>query len=339
MNDKFMPMLGCELKEKNDIKFPKLVSPKLDGIRCIFHPQMGMISRSLKQIANKQLQEKFAHLIKLSKDENIILDGELYHHNMTFQEITSLVMTKDFLSESRIKKLYKDDSPLIKYYEYKTQGTMAGDYYEWTEFDNPIAYHCFDCIEHYDNGERINNVFINRLDSRNRILENYEHVVCVQNLYSYDLTSLEMYFEQLLEEGYEGLIIREPMSTYKFGRATPKSQDLLKFKPWVTYDAQIIGIVRQQESIALTTKNELGQSVKSHKKEFMIDVDMASAFEVSFGKKRLKVSLAMTHEEREEVWHNPLKYVGKMIEFKGMDVGAKNVPRHPVFLRFREDRD
>jgi len=28
-----------------------------------------------------------------------------------------------------------------------------------------------------------------------------------------------------------------------------------------------------------------------------------------------------------------------MIEYKGMLVGSKDVPRHPVFERFREDRE
>jgi len=30
---------------------------------------------------------------------------------------------------------------------------------------------------------------------------------------------------------------------------------------------------------------------------------------------------------------------GKWIEYKAMMVGAKDVPRHPVMLRFREDKN
>ena len=52
-----------------------------------------------------------------------------------------------------------------------------------------------------------------------------------------------------------------------------------------------------------------------------------------------KVSLAMTDEEKEEVWKNRESYIGRMIEFRGMLVGAKDLVRHPVFVRFREDRD
>jgi len=43
--------------------------------------------------------------------------------------------------------------------------------------------------------------------------------------------------------------------------------------------------------------------------------------------------------KKEEVWKNKEKYIGRIIEYKGMLVGAKDVPRHPTFVRFREDKD
>ena len=57
---KFKPILAIDATDHLEtIKYPKYASLKLDGIRCIFHPDHGMVSRSLKQIPNKQLQEKF----------------------------------------------------------------------------------------------------------------------------------------------------------------------------------------------------------------------------------------------------------------------------------------
>jgi hypothetical protein len=55
--------------------------------------------------------------------------------------------------------------------------------------------------------------------------------------------------------------------------------------------------------------------------------------------RELKVSAAMTHNERQEIFMNQDKYLNRWIEFKGMEVGSKNVPRHPTFLRFREDKN
>ena len=41
----------------------------------------------------------------------------------------------------------------------------------------------------------------------------------------------------------------------------------------------------------------------------------------------------------QEIWKNKESYIGRWIQYKGMMVGAKSVPRHPVMERFREDRD
>jgi hypothetical protein len=42
---------------------------------------------------------------------------------------------------------------------------------------------------------------------------------------------------------------------------------------------------------------------------------------------------------RRDIWKNKDNYVGKWIEFKGMLVGSKDKVRHPVFLRYREDKE
>jgi hypothetical protein len=46
----------------------------------------------------------------------------------------------------------------------------------------------------------------------------------------------------------------------------------------------------------------------------------------------------MTDEEKMDVWKNQSKYLGRMIEYKGMLVGAKDLPRHPVYIRMRDDK-
>ena len=78
----------------DDIRGEFFVSPKLDGIRCIFKDG-EMLSRALKPIPNIQLHEKFAHLKEWSKEHSRVLDGEIYDHTATFQEITSYVMTQE----------------------------------------------------------------------------------------------------------------------------------------------------------------------------------------------------------------------------------------------------
>jgi len=74
--------------------FPLLVSYKLDGIRCIFKDGQ-MYSRALKQFPNVQLRKRFEYLARLSKEKNIILDGELLAKSLTFNELSGITRQLD----------------------------------------------------------------------------------------------------------------------------------------------------------------------------------------------------------------------------------------------------
>ncbi len=85
-------------KESKKIKFPVLVQPKLDGIRCIAIVKDGectLWSRTRKPITScphivQELEAAFETM-------DIILDGELYNHDMkdNFEKIVSLVRQEE----------------------------------------------------------------------------------------------------------------------------------------------------------------------------------------------------------------------------------------------------
>lgn len=314
---KFKPFLATDATNNlNELKYPKYASYKLDGIRCIFHPELGMVSRSLKPIPNKQLQEKFYFMIELSKKHNRIFDGELYNHYLTFQEITRAVMTKDFEDPKTIKKLKKEG---------------YCDNYGAPLWYN-IQFHCFDCLSlDIEENFYIRNIIIK---------DNNDLYKDVKQIMVNSRDEVLKLFVEALDDGYEGLILRDPNSPYKFGRSTLKEEYLLKVKLFETFDAQVIDIVQATEvdPNAEKTINELGRSVTSRKKDDRVLIEKACAFKVVYNEHVLKVSLAMTDEEKEEVWRNKEYYIGRMIEYKGMKIGAKDVPRHPVMIRFREDK-
>lgn len=81
-------MLACStIPELEDIKYPVLASPKLDGIRCLAGDGVAW-SRTMKRIPNKYIQDKFKEL-RLHG-----LDGELYVPGKDFNEIQSIVMSE-----------------------------------------------------------------------------------------------------------------------------------------------------------------------------------------------------------------------------------------------------
>jgi len=311
----FKPILAPnDQPNLNELNYPLLASFKLDGIRCIFYKGQ-MLSRSLKQIQNKQLREKFEPIRSYSEEFNLILDGEIYSPELTFQEITSFVMTQDFEDVKSIKK-----------------------YGEVKKIPEHLKFYCFDSIDD-DNFDKPFNQRANYMIAFTTTWEDIFELLYQNRVV--DKSQVEELFTKALENSCEGLILRDSNGRYKFGRGTLKEGLIYKVKPFRTFDAEITGVVQSTvvDPNAEKKTNELGRSVTSKKKDDRILIEKASAFNVEYENKELKVVLAMTDEEKEEVWKNRDSYIGKIIEYKGMLVGAKDVPRHPVMIRFREDKD
>lgn len=312
---KFKPQLAPNQKVNLDeISYPLLASTKLDGYRCIFY-KGEILTRSLKQVQNKQLREKFEELRKYTEDNNLILDGEIYSHELTFQELNKFFMSEDLESERSIKR-----------------------YGKVLTIPEHVKFYAFDCIIDGD----FELPFIERCMNIIPIAKHFEKIMFyVDQIQINSKEKIENIFEKVLEQGYEGLILKDPNGRYKCGRGTIKEGLIYKIKPFLSFDAKIIGVGQSTvvDPNAEKKVNELGRSVTSKKKCHRVLIERACEFHVLYEGKLVKPVLAMTNEEKDEVWKNRESYIGKTIEYKGMLVGAKDVPRHPVLVRFREDKD
>ena len=89
----FKPMLAVDFGDVSNIRFPVLASPKLDGIRAVNIPGVGLRTRSLKEVPNAHVRSLF------DRPEFAGLDGELIcgHPGAAdvFQRTTSAVMSRD----------------------------------------------------------------------------------------------------------------------------------------------------------------------------------------------------------------------------------------------------
>ena len=302
----FKPMLAPNEKvDLSTVTFPLLASTKLDGIRCIFYKGQ-ILSRSLKQIQNKQLRERFEVIRAYTEKWNLILDGEIYSPKLNFQEITHFVMTQD-LGEEKLPE--------------------------------HLRFYCFDVIANED----WTIPFHVRYPSCFSLSCQFSDIIGVGQMPVANAQEVEEHFERVLKEGFEGLILRDPKSLYKCGRGTIREAIIFKVKPFLEIDAQVTGIIQATEvnSDAEKTINELNRSVTSKKKNDRHVIEKASAVTVDYNGQSLKVTLALTDEEKIDVWKNRDSYIGRWIEYKYLAVGMKEggLPRHPTSLRWRIDKD
>lgn len=148
--------------------------------------------------------------------------------------------------------------------------------------------------------------------------------------------------EHYLSLGFEGLILRDLNSPYKFGRSTINERGMLKFKRMRDSEAEVLGVYERMHNGNVATINELGYTERSSHKENMIpagdmgyitvrDINEESMF---FGV-TFNIGTGFTAAEREEFWTFREKYIGKIVKYAFFPIGVKDKPRHPSYLGFR----
>ncbi len=142
-------------------------------------------------------------------------------------------------------------------------------------------------------------------------------------------------------EGYEGVIIRSPSALYKFGRSTVNEGALIKLKRYEDSEAEIIGFEEEMFNGNAAETNELGRTKRSTAAAGLSGKATLGAFQVRDLVTGVEFSIGtgLTALERQHFWNRQNEYVGKLIRYKHFPIGAKDRPRHPVFLGFRDARD
>lgn len=151
---------------------------------------------------------------------------------------------------------------------------------------------------------------------------------------------LDEMYARALDGGFEGLILRNPTSTYKFGRCTGNSQDSLKCKPFADSEAVVLSAYEALENQNEAFTNELGQTERSTHAENKVGKGMVGGFIVKDLKSGIEFNCSagvLRHSERTELWGKDL--VGKIVKYRSMNYGVKTAPRFPRFIGWRDARD
>ena len=143
-----------------------------------------------------------------------------------------------------------------------------------------------------------------------------------------------------LNAGYEGLMLRDPNGIYKFGRSSVKENILLKVKEFMDDEAEIISFREKMINTNEGLKDNFGRTKRSSCQDGLKPSGTLGGF-ILRNSEGLEFSCGsgLNDALRNEIWKNQSKYLGKLVKYKYMSKGIKELPRHPVFIGFRDETD
>lgn len=261
-----LPMLAHKWAErKKDIVFPAAVQPKLDGVRSIATGQ-AHLSRGGKPF------DSLGHLDPWIKKLGLKnLDGEIYSHDYTFQEVVSFV--KKLRPESKELEYWIFDLAIPKVSFAKRREMLVDAFKNLKDQVTPL---------------RLVPTFI--VNSEKEIME---------------------YHKQFVGAGFEGIMIRNLDSEYKF---KDRSKDLLKYKDFSDNEFEIVGGVSglgtEKGCVVFEVKDEKGN--------------------------KFPVRPRGTFDKRKEWLKNIKDLIGKKLTVRYQGFTNDGLPRFPVGIGIRD---
>jgi DNA ligase-1 len=148
---------------------------------------------------------------------------------------------------------------------------------------------------------------------------------------------LDAMYGSALEDGFEGLIARNLGGLYKFGRSTAASQDALKLKPFADSDAVVLSVFEAMANQNEAFTDELGRTKRSTHAAGLVGKGTLGGFicrDVASGVEFSCAPGLLSHAEREALWAIG-GCVGRILKYRHLPVGVKDLPRHPRFIGWR----
>lgn len=314
----FKPLLSATYEPKWEPKYPVLASPKLDGIRVIIVDGVPM-TRSLKHpLPNDFIRNELSGLPWL--------DGEIIIGDPSEPETCA---------RTQSGVMSKSNPELEVNYTF-----FIFDLADPTQARLPFEVR-------YKGLERI----------RSAIVESKPHLA--DRLYILphaeikDSTALWEYERACVDQGYEGIMLRDPFGVYKHGRATAKSRILTKIKRWEDAEAIIVDVHEEMHNANEAVMTPTGKTERSSHQENKVgkgtlggytcltnrDNSWLFGLEHDSGQVQFYCGAAanMTAEQRKVLWAKRAELIGQKITFKYQATMGAEKPRFPVFKNFRGD--
>lgn len=297
------------------VQFPVIGMPKIDGVRAM-NMDGTLTGRSLDPFEGFGITEYF------SKPLFMYLDGEM-------------ILGNDPASSERLCSL--------------TTGAM-GKFKGVSEMAD-LHWYVFDWLQNpslpYADRLAVLSMRVAQMD--------HPRVHLVPHKVLNSKEEMDAFISDCFEQGYEGVILRNPNAPIKEGRPSKKVQEYMRVKPWMDSEMRVTEIVEGEENHNEAKVNSLGYTERSSSQEGKVPNGMVGSLrgvlvqdvlDPFTGKllfaKGLEVTISkgtMTHQEAKHYFENPSELLGHLVKFQHMTHGVKDLPRFGGFLSKRLEQD
>jgi DNA ligase-1 len=213
------------------------------------------------------------HITKELKSVGLVLDGEIYSTKLSFQEFVGLV---------KKKTLTDKDKEQLKYV-------------------NLWVYDCVSQETYEKRKDLLENFFADKTYTYIHLLPTFE---CKKQ------EDLKKFHDRFVQEGNEGLIIRNKLGLYKLAT---RSADLQKYKEFEDGEYEVVSFTEgeglEKGLVIWTCKTKDGR--------------------------QFNVRPRGTHEDRATLFKKASKYVGQLLTVRYQELTTDGIPRFPVGITFR----
>lgn len=178
----------------------------------------------------------------------------------------------------------------------------------------------------------------------NKVPENADHglhLKWVPQIKCWDKGAVLGWEDTFVKQGYEGIMIRNHRKPYKHGRASMKSQELMKYKRFADDEGIIIDFEEAQTNNNEAVKDAFGHTKRSSAKAGKVGANRVGVIIVASDKfanpVRIGTGIGLTHELREQMWREPEAFKGRVVTFAYQAGSDYLNARFPSFKGFRDD--
>jgi DNA ligase-1 len=299
MKQSFAPMLASTYAGE-DLTFPVLVTPKIDGVRAI---KLGgkLVSRSLKQIPNIAIRT----LIERILPEDGIFDGEL-SVDSDFQNTVSAVMSISTALPNNLKFYWFD---WVQKYDYNM----------------PYSTRVLRIYEYMKN---------------NKELRKLKIIIPLIPAQVDNTEELSLFEKASIRKGYEGVVIRSYEGRYKCGRSTIREGLMIKIKRSEDFEATIIDTEELMHNLNEEKMDNFGRMQRSSAKDNKRPSGTLGALVANAQNgKTFKIGTGFSSQQRHKLWVERDNIIGKLVKYRSAGNSKDNVPKCAVFIGLRHADD